>query len=223
MAGLLPLPAGYADADEAVRDFEQKEEKLRELTDEIHELEKRKLVLEERADKETAEEIEAQASVSLEHFQAVLRRGAALGKIRAFTRELLAESDASAYAGMAAQLEGLMDRLTASRYRRVELDRAQPLGLQSQSGSRLQWDLLSAGTKDVLALALRLTMASRFLGDTPGFLMMDDPLVDMDPVRQEAAAAVLREYAEAKQVIIFTCHPRHAELLGGNLIELQGA
>ncbi len=155
-----------------------------------------------------------------ERFQAILRRGAALQKILALSRDLLGESDATAYAGMTRELGRLMDRLTASRYRTVDLEGALPQGLRTGSGTPLSWDHLSAGTKDVLALALRLTMASHFLGDAPGFLMMDDPLVDMDPVRQEAAAAVLREYAAKKQVILFTCHPRHAELLGGNLIQL---
>jgi uncharacterized protein YhaN len=49
---------------------------------------------------------------------------------------------------------------------------------------------------------------------------MDDPLVNMDPARQEKAAELIKEYASNKQVLIFTCHPRHAELLGGNQIKL---
>jgi len=47
--------------------------------------------------------------------------------------------------------------------------------------------------------------------------------VDLDPQRQERAAAVIQEFAEGKQVILFTCHPAHAKLLGGHRVELNSA
>ena len=78
------------------------------------------------------------------------------------------------------------------------------------------------GTRDSLALALRLVMARHFLARADGFLVMDDPLVDMDPVRQQAAAARLREFAADRQLIFFTCHPATADMLGGTLVELEG-
>ena len=43
----------------------------------------------------------------------------------------------------------------------------------------------------------------------------------IDPQRQEGAAEVIRDFAEGKQVILFTCHPAHAKLLGGRTIELN--
>jgi len=49
---------------------------------------------------------------------------------------------------------------------------------------------------------------------------MDDPLVNMEPARQQKAAKIIRDYALDKQVMIFTCHPGHAEMLGGNQIGL---
>lgn len=80
--------------------------------------------------------------------------------------------------------------------------------------------MLSIGTRDVLSLALRLSMANHFLKEANGFLIMDDPLVNLDPDRQKKAAEVLKEYAKHKQMVIFTCHPSHAELLGGHPIKL---
>jgi len=64
-------------------------------------------------------------------------------------------------------------------------------------------------------------MADKYLEDREGFIIMDDPFVDLDPQRQERAAAVIRDFAEGKQVILFTCHPAHAKLLGGRTIELN--
>ncbi len=50
---------------------------------------------------------------------------------------------------------------------------------------------------------------------------MDDQLVDMDPGRQEAGAEMVQEFAEKKQLVIFTCRPLHANIFGGNLIRFN--
>jgi len=60
-----------------------------------------------------------------------------------------------------------------------------------------------------------------FFSFLDGFVILDDPLVDLDPVRQQATAAVIKSFSEDKQVIVLTCHPAHADLLGGNLIALK--
>ena len=75
----------------------------------------------------------------------------------------------------------------------------------------------------MLSIALKLAMADKYLEDREGFIIMDDPFVDLDPQRQERAAAVIQEFAEGKQVILFTCHPAHAKLLGGHRVELNSA
>jgi len=93
------------------------------------------------------------------------------------------------------------------------------VGLGS-AGNHLSWEQLSAGTRDTLALALRLAMASYFLGKSDGFMLLDDPLVDMDPDRQKAAVKALQSFASSCQLVVFTCHPAAAELLGGNLVRL---
>jgi exonuclease SbcC len=100
------------------------------------------------------------------------------------------------------------------------MDGSLPRALADGNGMSIGWELLSAGTKATLALALRLAMAEYFLGDSDGFMMMDDPLVDMDPTRRKAAAQCLVSFGSARQLILFTCHPSTAELLGGNLIRL---
>jgi exonuclease SbcC len=80
--------------------------------------------------------------------------------------------------------------------------------------------MLSKGTIDVLALAVRLGMAEHYLDGGGGFVLLDDPLVNLDPARRAAAADCLREFARERQTIILTCHPSHASLLGGNTISL---
>ena len=84
----------------------------------------------------------------------------------------------------------------------------------------MAYDLLSTGTQDVLAIALRLAFAREFLGEEKSFIMLDDPLVDLDPERQAKTSEVIQSFSEDHQVILFTCHPSHAEQLGGTLIDL---
>ena len=95
-----------------------------------------------------------------------------------------------------------------------------PSAFERTDGAQVPYGWLSAGTKDAFALALRLAMADHFLGREDGFLLLDDPLVNMDPERQKIAAGMLREFASRPQVLVFTCHPAHAELLGGHRINL---
>ena len=84
----------------------------------------------------------------------------------------------------------------------------------------MAYDLLSTGTQDVLAIALRLAFAREFLGEEKSFIMLDDPLVDLDPERQARTSEVIQSFSKDHQVILFTCHPSHAEQLGGTLIDL---
>ena len=95
-----------------------------------------------------------------------------------------------------------------------------PDGFVREDGQLLSCELLSTGTLVALALSLRLAMSDYFLADRDGFLVMDDPLVDMDPARQAAAAKDIREYSQRKQLLVCTCQPTNAEILGGNLISL---
>ena len=72
-----------------------------------------------------------------------------------------------------------------------------------------------------MGLAVRLAMSKYFLQGSDGFIAMDDPLVDLDPERQQKSAEVLKAFARDKQLIIFTCHPSHVTLLGGNNMTLN--
>jgi exonuclease SbcC len=114
----------------------------------------------------------------------------------------------------------LLSALTSGRHTTVKLENALPVEIRREEGG-LPLDLLSAGTRDVLSLAVRLGMAAYALEGSDGFLVMDDPLVNLDPRRQQAAAGCINQFARDKQVIVLTCHPSHARLLGGVEIRLE--
>lgn len=217
---LAPLPAGFPEADAFVEAYERSQRDHAELVARVGEVREAKARLEGAMPDQSAEELSAQLDQSTARFQTLLRTGEALIRVRRETERLLASSDASIFTGMKQELGRLMKVMTRDRYGDVAMEGSLPTGLVRRDGPELDWDLLSAGTRDILALGLRLVMASRFLGDARGFVMMDDPLVEMDPERQQASAAALRAFAEERQLVIFTCHPSHAELLGGNRITL---
>lgn len=74
-------------------------------------------------------------------------------------------------------------------------------------------DMLSRGTAEQLYLAIRLGLISQ-LGEVGQGLpvIMDDVLVNFDPVRRRGAAAAIVAAAADRQVIFFTCHPETAGL-----------
>ena len=218
--GSAALPAGFADPASFLSAYEKARDDLKSLGDERARLSDRKRDLEKSAPEQSAEELEGLVKDAEGAFDAALSRARALERIRDVSDSLLGESDSAVFAGMKAELDPLVASMSLGRHARADMDGSLPRGLADAHGRSLPWELLSGGTRDMLALALRLAMASFFLRRTDGFLMLDDPLVEMDPDRQSAAAAALSAFAETRQLIVFTCHPSTAELLRGTLITL---
>ena len=112
---------------------------------------------------------------------------------------------------LAKRAQELFGAMTGNRYDRLTLD--QNLGLQAGAENE---DILrsalwrSDGTADQLYLALRLAVASELTPKAP--LILDDALVRFDDVRLKAAIEILKEEAKRKQVILFTCQSREANI-----------
>ena len=107
----------------------------------------------------------------------------------------------------------LLSRMTAGRYDRLSLN--EDLSLLAGAGQEetlheILWR--SDGTVDQLYLALRLAVAEELMPKAP--LILDDAFVRFDDVRLKAALEILKEEAEQKQVILFTCQHREKEYCG---------
>jgi uncharacterized protein YhaN len=79
-------------------------------------------------------------------------------------------------------------------------------------GAHLNAEQLSRGTREGLYICLRLALADQYgkrRGRLP--LIMDDVLVNLDPVRAEATLTALARFAKDNQVLFFTCHPETVE------------
>jgi len=110
--------------------------------------------------------------------------------------------------------QALFGKLTGSRYNRLTLseDLSLQVGAESEDTLRAaQWR--SDGTVDQLYLALRLAVAEELTPEAP--LILDDALVRFDDARLAAAMEILKECAENKQVILFTCQSREKRYVNG--------
>ena len=117
--------------------------------------------------------------------------------------------------GMLADASRLFSRVTRRTYRQlVQEDDGERIAVIDRRGVRKEVGDLSRGTAEQLYLCIRLALAREFAersGALP--LVIDDCLVNFDPARQAAMAQALGDYAEAHQVLVFTCHPSTRDLL----------
>ena len=106
----------------------------------------------------------------------------------------------------------LLGQMTGGRYDRLSL--SEDLSLLAGAG---QEDTLheaiwrSDGTVDQLYFALRLAVAEELTPEAP--LVLDDAFVRFDDIRLKAALEILKQEAEEKQVILFTCQAREKKLI----------
>ncbi len=98
-------------------------------------------------------------------------------------------------------------RLTDGRYDRITISDDLSLHASAAGEDTLRtasWR--SDGTVDQLYLSLRLAVAGEITPNAP--LVLDDALLRFDDTRLTAAMELLKEEAEQKQVILFTCQGR---------------
>lgn len=220
--GLAPLPEGYTETQSLLDHYNELTEELQSLRQQRIRLESDCRNAEASLPDESSEEAVQRMEDVREQFNTQLKKAEVLVRIQTATAELLEELDRGIYEPYIKLVSRYLATLSNERYRNVPANEALPVGVIRGDGQVLPYDLLSAGTKDLFALAVRLAMAEFFLGPNDGFLLLDDPLVDLDPERQQRAAAILAEFAGKQQLLIFTCQPTHASLLGeAHRIELE--
>ena len=105
----------------------------------------------------------------------------------------------------------LLSEMTGGRYHSLTM--RDDFSLQAGAGQEeTLHDAIwrSDGTMDQLYLALRLAVAEELTPDIP--LVLDDVMVRFDDTRMRSAVAILRELAQNRQVILFTCQGRENEI-----------
>ncbi len=108
----------------------------------------------------------------------------------------------------------LFGRMTAGRYGALWATDDESLEVQATDGAVYRAEALSRGAREQLYLAFRLAWIeeqSRRGRSMP--IVVDDILVNADPIRQRVMIDVLGEFAERHQVLFLTCHPDQVALL----------
>ncbi len=205
------VPEGFRTPADFISDYSEKEEQRRTLEEEWFRFKGRLLELDKGLPDESEEELEGRCIDAKKEFEVALRRGRHLAAIREKTEGILETLDKDTYRIYARRCAEYIDCLTSGAYNHVDLDDGLPSGIRGE-GFLVPFPLLSSGTKDIFALAVRLSAADILLGERKGFLVLDDPLVDLDPERRTNAAACIEGWASENQVILFTCHNEHIEL-----------
>jgi len=108
-----------------------------------------------------------------------------------------------------------MGRLTGGRYEEVSLDREFNAAVRSREDILpRESGYLSQGTANQLYLALRLALCELILPEEdPCPLVLDDALMAFDEERLGYALEALLEFAQRRQILLFTCQDREKRYL----------
>lgn len=111
------------------------------------------------------------------------------------------------------EASGYLSRVTNGKYESLGLDGGYAMSAATDYGTR-PMESLSAGTKDVAYLALRLALLSTLYKDERPVLLLDEALAQLDEERAARALALLADFCRGGgQCLLFSCHDRERRLL----------
>ncbi|MGO1470004.1 MAG: ATP-binding protein [Tissierella sp.] len=167
----------------------------------------------------TYEEVKKEYIEAQNEFNANIKRGEKFLEIQRVFLQTKEELSNNPMESLVDEFARLLELITDGDYKQGDIDEEFNIKLQNKNG-QIPIDLLSAGTYDSVSLALRFALLKHIFPDKGGYLVLDDCLVDLDPVRKEQSVRLINEFAKDYQIIFTTCDPQTAKMLGGNRIEL---
>lgn len=213
LRALPTVPEGFATPDAFLAELARREAENQDRPTELRELAARQQQLMDAIGDRSATELAEEAERLEQVFQRTLSEGRAYERILAVLDEVEGEQQADPLAGFTARVTEWFRRITGGEDA-LEFNADLPVYV-TRGGVTLRPEFLSQGAVSALALVLRLALAEVHLGTPPGFIVLDDPFVDLDAERREQAKRLLRDFAaDRHQVVFFTCHESHAEGLG---------
>lgn len=205
------------DVSSFLRDYEFKQQQFRQQSSELHTLELQEKEVLAQAPEHSSEELAMALEDADRQYRKEKQYGNSLLRIEKMA-ESLQQTEENTYSRYIKDLEVVLGQLGLQQYDKVYTQADYPVGFFRSDGEVIPYQVLSTGTIHILSLAIRLIMAKYFLQEKQGFLILDDPLVELDPGRQAKAVQHIMHFAEQYQVIFFTCHPQHAKLFSNEAI-----
>lgn len=107
--------------------------------------------------------------------------------------------------------------LTGGKYHSVDIDEDMNITVMTEEehDRKIELENLSGGTLDQLYLSLRIALSNILSGNKNIPLILDDSFVQYDSKRLRKSLEMLSRESERRQVILFTCQEREAELSKG--------
>ncbi|MDY6826516.1 MAG: SMC family ATPase [Bacillota bacterium] len=220
LAGLKPRPEEFTSDDRFIESLKEMREKRESLREHLASLKQELFEVQNRMPEQATEDLETELKLLEEELVKLKKEGRAVSLVREEFKEMKEELDADTYTPLVETFTRYLALATGGCYRVAELDGPLPDEIVTADGRAMPIHLLSTGTIGGTALALRLAMSRYLLEDEEGFVIMDDPLISLDPERKQSAAELIREFAAERQLIITTFDPETAALLGGNVLEI---
>jgi len=157
---------------------------------------------------------------AISDFEKIHKKGESLARVKERTESILAELEQQTYTPLSEGLLKWLSIMSGGRFSDIKLDKdgkEVPSVFITGDKKEIPFHLLSHGTKDLTSLAWKLTVSEKFLNEQSSMILLDDPMVDMDPDRKRMASSAMMEFANQQQVILFSCHPEVGEVMKGDL------
>lgn len=219
LEGLSPLPEGFFDSNTFVQEYNNCKEKYYNKKDELAGKKQEKAYFERYKPDKTQRETEEELRDAKKEFEKMKEEGEAILLIKSTIESTLESFGKDTYKPLRDTVMKYLRASVNSHYCEIKLEELSAKSL-TRGNKEIPVGLLSTGTKDLLGLILRLSMAEFYLKESKGFLIMDDPLVNLDPQRQKKAVELIKEFSKEKQIIIMTCHPSHADMFNSTVVNL---
>lgn len=156
-------------------------------------------------------------------FEQIKLRGEGLKLLRELVRKERGKQAMALVQPVAELVNPWLRYLTNGRYDEMSIGaNLLPVGLQRPYDHEpMPVDCLSRGAKEQTGLLVRLALAKLVGGSRPFPVVLDDRLVNTDPIRMDRFAVILRQIAAEGQMIVTTCDENRYAGLGGKVIKLE--
>ena len=216
---LKPLPKEFESTDSFLKRLNFLKEESSNLDEEVLRLRTLHLEAKNNLSDETYEELKKSSIEAQRNFEKNLNRGIKLLKIQKVFFQVKEDLEMDPMESLVKEFKRVLSTITLGKYDNSSIDETFEIELL-KNGNKVPLELLSAGTYDSVALAFRFAILKHLFEENSGYVILDDCLVDLDPIRKKEAVALIREFGKENQIIFTTCDPTTAQMLGGNIIEL---
>lgn len=219
---LTPLPEEYENPEEFKADLKKSRAEKELINQNMREYIEERTALERELPENSTREMQRELESLEEEFKNLNSKAQNLLKIKKVFEAKLEEMDKNSFKPLIKAFSSNLNKLTAGKYEAGTIDDQFRIELRQNQFKKLpaNLELLSYGTYDAAALALRFAIFDNLFQAEGGFIVLDDCLVNLDPKRREKAVQIIKEFQQKYQIIYTTCSPQNAKELGGNIIKV---